>query len=346
MMLKSAMPLILIIIFVLSMLSVEPVFANSPESTQTPLPITIGYQANADWLLLVARDLKLFEKAGLAPTFVKFVGGPPMIAAAKEKSIDVADLGSVPFLLGLAQGVDWVIIGINAELAYSEGLVARDDSGIATVADLTGKKIGFLRGSTAHFGLITALSQVGIRRDQVKLHEMTPAEQLTALSKKEIDAAMVWEPWIQKMVHEANGRIIITEGAMGVYTSVSVCGVRRDWLQDNRETAVRFLQALLMANDVLQKDPVIGVKALAEEMGINEAWAEAIYEDAPPPKINLWNDPLYRYSLVKGSAFHRRLGYLSSFMLDEKIISQQVDIRNILDVTVITEALRTWKSDK
>ena len=31
---------------------------------------------------------------------------------------------------GLSQGVDWVMIGINPDGAYSEGLVARKDSGI------------------------------------------------------------------------------------------------------------------------------------------------------------------------------------------------------------------------
>jgi aliphatic sulfonates family ABC transporter substrate-binding protein len=338
---KSTLPLLLIILLVLSM---GPFFANSPASAQTPLPITIGYQANTDWLLFVARDLKLFEKAGLAPTFVKFAAGPPMIAAAKEKSIDVTTVGCVPFILGLGQGVDWVVIGINPEQAYGEGLVARNGSGIATVADLAGKRIGFAKGSTAHFGLAMALRQIGIRRDQVQLLNMSPAEQLNALKNNEIDAAMVWEPWMQKMVHEANGRIIITEGEMGIYHSVSVYSARRDWLRDNRETAVRFLRALLMASDVIQKDPGVGVKVLAAEIEIKEAWAEEIYEDVPPPKISLWADPHYRYSLVKGAEFHRRLGYLASFLFEEKIVPQEIDVRNILDVSVITEALRTGKT--
>jgi hypothetical protein len=76
---------------------------------------------------------------------------------------------------------------------------------------------------------------------------------------------------------------------------------------------------------------------------IKERNAKKIYQDAPPPKIYLWTDPRYRYSLVKGAAFHRRLGYLSSFLFDEKVISQKVDVRDILDVSVITEALKTSK---
>jgi taurine transport system substrate-binding protein len=332
-----------VLLMVVCVLAVGPVLADPPTSAQTPLPITIGY-VSYDLLGVVAQEQKLFEKAGLAPTFVKFVAGPPMIAAAQGKKIDVAALGAVPFLLGLAQGVDWVAFGISPEGGYSEGFVARKDSGIATLADLAGKKIGFVKGSTAHFGLIMMLKQLGVRRDQVTLLDMPPAGQLTALANNEIDAAMVWEPWMQRMVHEANARIIIFEGEMGIHSGGTVYAARRDWLGNDRETAVRFLRALLMANDVMQKDPGIGVKALAAEMGIKEAWAEAIYENTPPPKIERWADPHYRYSLVKGAEFNRRLGYLASFLLEEKIISQEADLRNVLDASIITEALKTRKT--
>jgi len=309
-----------------------------------PFPITIGYQATADWLLFAARDLKLFEKAGLAPTYVKFDAGAPMIAAAESKSIDVATVGSVPFLIGLSQGVDWVMIGIHSEGAYAESIVARKDSGIDTPADLKGKRIGYFKGSSAHYGVMMVLRQLGIRLDQVTLLHMSPAEQVAAMAKKDIDAAVAWEPWVERMVYEANARIIATEGDFGIYTNVALYSARRDWLRDNRETAVRFLRALLMAYGVLQKDPMVGVRALAGEMGIKEAWAETIYRDAPAPKIYEWANPQYNYSLVKDSVFQRRLGYLATFLFDEKVIPKPVDVREAMDVSVITEALKTWKS--
>jgi taurine transport system substrate-binding protein len=312
-------------------------------SAQAPLPITIGYQATADWLLCTARELKLFERVGLAPTYVKFVAGAPMIAAAQSKTIDVATVGSVPFLIGLSQGADWVMIGINSEGAYAEGFVARKDSGIDTLADLKGKRIGYFRGSTAHYAVMMALRQLGLRPDQVTLLHMPPAEQVAAMAKKELDAAVAWEPWMQKMVYEANARIIATEGDLGIYTNVDSYSARRDWLRDNRGTAVRFLGALLMAYGVLQTDPMVGVRALAGDMGIPEAWAEAIYRDAPPPKITEWANPRYDYSLVKGAAFHRRLGYLARFLFDERLIAKPVDVREALDASVIIEALEAGK---
>jgi taurine transport system substrate-binding protein len=315
-------------------------------SAQAPLPITIGYQATADWLLFTARELKLFERVGLAPSYVKFTAGAPMIAAAESKSIDVATVGSVPFLIGLSQGVDWVMIGIHSEGAYAEGVVARKDSGINTLADLKGKRIGYFRGSTTHYAVMMVLRQLGLRPDQVTLLDMAPAEQVAAMAKKELDAAVAWEPWMQRMVYEANAKIIATEGDLGIYTNVASYSARRDWLRDNRGTAVRFLGALLMAYGVLQKDPMVGVGALAGEMEMNEAWAETIYRDAPPPRITEWANARYNYSLVKGSALQRRLGYLASFLFDEKIVAKPVDLREALDASVITEALEAWKRGK
>jgi ABC-type nitrate/sulfonate/bicarbonate transport system substrate-binding protein len=186
-----------------------------------------------------------------------------------------------------------------------------------------------------------ALRQAGLSPEQVTLVDMAPAEQVTAMAKKDIDAAVAWEPWIHRMVHEANARVVATEGDLGIYTDVGSYSVRRDWLRTHRETAVRFLQALLLAHDALQKDPMIGVQALANEMAISETWAEAIYRDAPPPRIGQWTNIHYRYSLVNGSVFQRRLGYLAAFLLDEGIISKPVEVRFALDATVIAEAMKT-----
>src|SRR5262245_4996205 len=94
------------------------------------LPLKIGYQSTSsdDWLLFAARDLKLFEKVGLALEYITFEAGPPMIAAAMNESIDAAIVKVAPLLEGLSQGLDWVVIGIYSEGAYSESLLARKNS--------------------------------------------------------------------------------------------------------------------------------------------------------------------------------------------------------------------------
>jgi aliphatic sulfonates family ABC transporter substrate-binding protein len=306
-------------------------------------PITIGYQEQPDWLLFVARDLKLFEKAGLSPTFVKFDAGPPMIDAIRNGSLDLASVGSVAFLIGLSQGVDWTMIGINPEGAYSQGLVARKDSAIRSPTDLKGKRIGVFKGATAQFGLLMMLRQHGIRADQVTMIHMSPEDQLQALENRQIDAAMVWEPWMQRMIHGAHARIVETEGNLGIYTNVDCYSVQRQWLRNNKETALRFLRALVMASDVVRKDPKVAYHVWARELGLKDAWAEAIFDVVPPPLINEWTNPRYTYSLVKGAPLYQRLGFLANFMLSEKLITQPVELDDAMDSSLIAEVLRTRK---
>lgn len=150
-------------------------------------------------------------------------------------------------------------------------------------------------------------------------------------------------PLKPRAVHEGKTKIIATEGDLGIYTNIQVYAARREWLRDNKETAVRFLRAILMAYEVLLKDPGIGVKILAGEMGLQESWVKEMYQDIPPPNIYWSADRGYCYSLVEGSGFHRRLQYLATFLFDEKFIPRKVDVSEALDVSVITEALKTWK---
>src|SRR2546428_12505833 len=89
-----ALVIVLIVALVLPLGSV-PAPSAQPSA---PLPIKIGYQAVASWLLFGARSLKLYEKAGLAPTFVKFTAGAPPIAPAPSQSIDagMGGTGALP----------------------------------------------------------------------------------------------------------------------------------------------------------------------------------------------------------------------------------------------------------
>ena len=113
----------------------------------------------------------------------------------------------------------------------------------------------------------------------------------------------------------------------------------------NRETAIRFLQTLIRAYDALQKNHAVAIRAVAEETGTRKEWVEQIYRDAPPPNIHLWADRRYLYSLG-GSVFHRILGYVARFMEMEKVFPKEVLTDDILDVSVITEALKTLNRDQ
>jgi aliphatic sulfonates family ABC transporter substrate-binding protein len=315
----------------------------APSAQPAPLPVKIGYQAVASWLLFGARSLKLYEKAGLAPTFLKFTAGAPMIAAAQSQSIDVAMVGTVPFLAGVSQGLDWIYIGVDNEYPRAVGFVARKDSGVATLGDLNGKTIGFFRGSTSHYATLTVLKRQGIATSQVKLLHLEPAQQVAAMLNRQIDVAATWEPWMQKMVHQADGRIIVREADIGLYTGLGVWAVRSSWFNANRETARRYLRALVMAYDALEKDPSPAIKAVSQEMGIPEEWTLEIFKQAGLPAISKQTDPTYRYSAAKDSPLQASLADLARFLFEEKVLPKHVDVTAIVDGSALAEVLAAHK---
>lgn len=76
--------------------------------------------------------------------------------------------------------MDWVYIGVDNEYPRAVGFVARKDSGVGSLSDLSGKTIGFFRGSTSHYAVLTVLKRQGIATSQVKLLQLEPAQQVAA----------------------------------------------------------------------------------------------------------------------------------------------------------------------
>ncbi len=307
-----------------------------------PIPIRIGIQAQTSWLLYTAKELQLFEKAGLAPTFVKFTTGAQAIPAMQSRSIDIGSPGITPFVAGAAQGVNWKVIGIDTELPNAEGFLARKDSPIKKIEDLKGKTIGVARGSTSYYGLLASLKSKGIKKEEVKLLQMGPPEQLAALLNNNVDAVAVWEPWIQKMKQDAGARLIGMEADYGVHTACAIYAVHGDFLKENPEAVRRFLRGLLAAHDHIRKNgPDVALKAVADAMGVSKELAAIMFKEGPAPSIRRWNDPKYQYSVVKGGPFAREAQQMADFMFEEQIINKKVDLGPLIDASLIAEVLKT-----
>jgi sulfonate transport system substrate-binding protein len=315
--------------------------AGWAQQTGSALPVRIGIQAQPSWLLYAARDLKLFERAGLAPTYVRLTTGAQAMAAMQSKSIDVACPGITPFAAGIAQGVDWKAIGIDANMPGAEGFVARKDTDIRKLEDLKGKTIAVARGSTSYYGLLAALKSKSIGKGDVKLLLMGPPEQLGAMRNGNVDAVAVWEPWIQRHVTEDGARLIGMEEEYGIYTAMGVYAVDRDYAQKNPEVLDRFLRAILMAHEYVEKNgPDVALTAVADAMGVKKELTQIMYKEAGAPNVPRWTDPSFSYSIAKGGPFRAQAQTMADFLFAEGIIDKKADLSQAFDDSYIRRVLQ------
>ena len=312
------------------------------QSASKPIPIRMSTQPQPSWLQYTAKELGLFEKVGLAPTYLKFLAGVQLIGAVQGNSLDIATPGVSPFSAGLAQGLNWRVVGWDDTVPFGEGFVARADTNIKTLEDLKGRTVGVTRGSTSYYGLIAALRSKGISRNDVKLLILDPPGQLAALQNKNIDAAAVWQPWIEKMKTDVGARLIGMEGDYGVYTAVAVIAVREQFLKENPEAVKRYLTAMVMAYDHIKKNgPAVTIKAVAEAMNVSESVAATIYKQTIPDDPRLWIRSDYQFSMLKSGKYLKQLQDMADLLHEDQILKSKVDVSSAIDPSYITEVLKS-----
>jgi sulfonate transport system substrate-binding protein len=143
-------------------------------------------------LVDVVRDQQLFEKA-LAADGIKiqwnfFKGaGPAINEAFANGQVDLAYLGDLAAIVGKSNGLDTRLLSATArDVKLYLGVVP--GSGIKTLADLKGKRVGIFRGTAAQLSFDAALVSQGLTEKDLKVINLDFTASTSAIVAKQIDA--------------------------------------------------------------------------------------------------------------------------------------------------------------
>lgn len=207
--------------------------------------VTIAYQD----MMVPWRYAQQLDEAGKATgykvSYRKFGGGGDVIRAMASGNVQLGEAGSSPVAAGLSQGLPIQLFWILDNINNAEALVARKGSGVTTIAQLKGKRLGVPFVSTSHFHALLALKQAGLQPGDVKVLNMRPAEIAAAWERGDIDAAYVWNPVLGKI--EQNGTVVTTSGKIAAETGLATFDgfvVNRDWAKANQPFMAAFVQIL------------------------------------------------------------------------------------------------------
>ena len=250
--------------------------ARADSATGARREVVIAYQGLVlPWRYAQASGA--VEKAtGYKITYRKLASGADVIRALASGSAQLGEAGSAPIAAGLSQGVDLSLFWILDNINDAEALVARNGSGVTSVAGLKGKTIGVPFVSTSHFHTLVALEHAGVNPADVKIVNLSPAAVAAAWQRGDIDATYIWDPVLAQV--KKTGHVLITSGqvakATGEATFDGLVADRR-FAKDHADFLAKFVQVLAQTDADYRADGAAWtaaspqVLAIAKESGAN-----------------------------------------------------------------------------
>lgn len=182
--------------------------------------------------------------------------------------------------------------GLRIVLGVSEGLyriVARRSAGIASVADLKGKRVATIEQTSSGYFLDRMLRRAGLTFDDIEARPIVPLSGMTdALRKGEVDAVVIWEPESEKSARALGDDLVEFDGT-GVYRELFNLNTTAEKLADpaTRKRIVRFVRAVLDAGQAIASDArrakrlVVAAGGFAPQ-DVEDSWSHHRFEPGMP----------------------------------------------------------------
>jgi sulfonate transport system substrate-binding protein len=260
---------------------------------------------NQGWLEEVAK------KHGVSFTYRVFDALPSINDALASGKLDIIMEAETPAIIQQASGNELVEIAPLASLVQE--IVVPIDSPVQNLTDLKGKRIGVLLGTGFHYGLVSAMSALGIPPESYTVVNLAPAEAGAALSAKTIDAWAVWPPFPQQEVVAGTGKTI-PSGKGRVY---SLMFGTREFVEKNNPSVRDVVDAIERARKFIaaKKEGAISIVASATALPdkvVSLAWSKMDFQMTVTPEaiaeMQSEADFLYKGSyIVKQSDLRKTL---------------------------------------
>ena len=242
--------------------------------------VTFAYQDMMNPFRWVQQQGEIEKATGYKINWRQFGGGGDVIRAMASGDVAIGEVGSTGVATAISQGMDVELFWILEDIASAEALVARNGSGVNSIADLKGKKIATPFVSTSHFQLLYALNKAGIKPTDAQILNMRPPEIAAAWGRGDIDATFIWDPVLTQV--KKNGKVLTTSGEICKQGACTFDGlvVTRKFAKENPEFMVALVKALAKSDADYRGNPKAWTGDPAKVAAVAK-WSGAKPEDVP-----------------------------------------------------------------
>ena len=222
---------------------------SSPAWAQTRMTIATGVDPVFS-AYYVAQEAGLFKKHGLDVRINTGPSGSAMVSFLVNGQIESAFGSEIAGVANHNLDPNVVMVAQATRLVRWIAVVGRN---IDTLDQLKGKKVGVARGSGGEVFWLAMLDKLKLNAADYTVVNVEAPEMVAALERGNIDAYVVWEPWVTRGLAAVKNTKVLRdqEGILeqGVYIYMN-----RGWIQKNPAPAEAFMRALVEATEIINKD--------------------------------------------------------------------------------------------
>ncbi len=257
----------------LSLIAIVWLIRASP----APEPLSIAVANNFIGVpLWVAERQGFFAAEGLMVTLQRLPSGKLALEAMLRGEAEVATVAETPLVFAALAGRSLCVIATYAG-SGEHAIVARADRGISRVADLRGRRVGVLIGTTVHYFLHVMLIDQGLTETDITLVELPAAEQGPALAAGHVDAVATIAPFTTQC-QRALGEAARTFPTGPRYRGYASLAVAPDLPQRRPEVIGRLLRALDRTIGWMRTHPHEAMRIATIELNVEGAVVAEIWE--------------------------------------------------------------------
>jgi sulfonate transport system substrate-binding protein len=227
-------------------------------------------------LSLVIKDQGWLEEElsanGYSVEWILSAGSSKAIENLNAEALDIASSAGAAAVAARANGVALTTIGVFSQPNWASIVVA-NNSTIATVADLKGKKVAAASGTDPYFHLLQSLAEVGLSASDLEIVNLSHADGQKALEAGDVEAWAGLDPLAATSELTAGSKIIYNNPA---FASWGVLNATDKFLAAKPEIVEIVLAQYQRARQWILNNPDGAVEILAREAQLDPAVASKV----------------------------------------------------------------------
>lgn len=295
--------------------------------------VKIGLSDWPGWVAwYVAEQKGYFKKHGADVKLVWFANYTDSISALSAGQVDANSQTWSDTMAPLAKGLPLKAILVNDNSAGNDAVMA--GPGIKSFADLKGKKIALEEFSVSHFLLTLALKKNGMTLKDVNVVNLSAGDAAAAFLAGRVDAAVVWNPWVNKIQTSGKGRALFTSRDVpGMIPDLLVAQEKS--IKAKRKDFLGMIKAWYEAEAFIRANPDEAARIMSKVVGM-DAKEYAVFL----PGTRFFDQKLNLQAFGPASDATSLLGVaptISKFLLDNKLMEGKADFAKGLDASLVKE---------